>query len=1393
MKKFLSTTVASLLLLAALPGRAQVAFPQQGGELVPQPQVVGLQKEKTNKVMLRKVTKALPVAKAPAATSYAGRQFYGNLVNSNDWSGASLGSVPYGIYDYTFGADTDWHAIATDGTYNFYASAYGRDRLIGVYPMSMMGILNGVRYICLGGDKFDEQWEEVYAEVSYGYIPAVIAYDPTSDKFYAGLYNDALNGMNWTVFNEQTRKFDVLHKWTNTFQPLTLAATPDGRLFSIGADGGYYELDKATGEASLIAELDVTPANYVQAMGYDARTATFLWQAVLTTGTGLYSLDPETGEATLINSLTKNEQLSSLFFKTNEAQDAAPAAIEDLAFSFTGTAGQSGNLTFTVPSTSYAGTALTGSLRMTVYVDGQALVSSKSVQPGSAQSVAVSLTNDNHYVNVTLQNAAGFSPNNFLYQYVGYDTPVAPTDVVFSTSDDENTFNVTWKAPTASVNNGYVDYDNLKYNVVRMPDSTTVATGLTATSFSEPAPEALARYSYRVYAVNSDKTGAYAESNDILLGKAYTVPYNEDFATSETQSLFTIIDGSGEGVTWEYNSYSQCMGINNSAYTITDRNNDWLITPAITLEPGTTYGVVYNMRNTFQNYWESCKIMLGTNPTDTTTFHEINRYDSLETKGVLTDFETDFQVSASGRYYLAIVCYSAREHASSLFVDNISVEAIGKNGSPAAPTALSLTPEAEGEMQATLAFTLPTETLTGDALSGQLSARIYRDNATEPIASLSNLTAGQQTQYTDNAVTGVGNHTYTVAAVNSEGEGKKLSATAFIGVYTPTYTNEFNSEADAQFFTTYIDGVEQDASSYYKWSYNQYSSYLGLSYWPSNPPTNIDLAFPAIKLGADSVYAVSFVWNNNYYGDYEVPVEMGYSRSADLAEKTAIGTLPKTSYGANLLEEFELVSDTKGKYFPYLRVTANDQVYLMPSIDSLVIKKVGSARAPYSVTDLNVTAGAQGALQATVACKAPTKDYAGRALTGTMDVKVFRGTNMTIPAYTFTAVEPGADLSWTDTQAQQGNDAYMLLPVNSYGNGKAATDTCYVGIDFPLPVKNFTAVGDAKNTGVKLTWDASEGGVNGGYLDSSLAYNVVEYFPDETETSKMMKVLGQTKKLSYAIENVEVADSQAVHYYFIFPQTSAGVGSYTYAYSVLGKLYELPFKESFANGAETTNVWLAGSTNQYAAWQETQDGTTCASQDSDNGLAVYFFGSYYTQEVEGTLITPKFAVAEGAQVKFWLYQGFPKSYTRSAYLLVKQNVNDGAYEAISDTLKIEDAASEGWVAYTLPLKNLTGANYATLEFEAGVSGMSDYVFIDNIEVFGSATGINDVRAQGQTVRGTRNGISFQGEAGLDATVYTTGGVLVDRFTTTGNDIRTLQPGVYLVRTEGQQAEKVIVK
>ena len=109
--------------------------------------------------------------------------------------------------------------------------------------------------------------------------------------------------------------------------------------------------------------------------------------------------------------------------------------------------------------------------------------------------------------------------------------PEAVNNLVFvHSAEGMNT--VTWTAPAGGVNDGFVDFDNLSYTIVRMPDSVTVADNYKGLSYEEHAPSAMHNYSYRVYAVNNGKRGAFAESNSIICGDAFTVPYSQNFTSS---------------------------------------------------------------------------------------------------------------------------------------------------------------------------------------------------------------------------------------------------------------------------------------------------------------------------------------------------------------------------------------------------------------------------------------------------------------------------------------------------------------------------------------------------------------------------------------------------------------------------------------------------------------------------------------------------------------------------------------------------------------------------------------------------------------------------------------------------------------------------------------------
>lgn len=1378
MRKTLLFTILAAV-LALLPAEAQVSKPP-----------LSLHKQKTviskNALKAKRMRKAVPQGDL---TKYNGHSFFANLVNSDTWAGAGVGSVPYGIYSYTIGDEAGYQPVSTALTYNFMASAFNRDNVLGVYPMSIMGSLNGVRYVSLDGDNFKTAWEEVYTDVSYGAIPDVMAYDPTSDKIYAAMYNDGLNGLNWAVFNKKTRRFDVIHVWDNDFQPATLAATPDGRLFSIGMDGYYYQIDKATGDAEMLGETGVSPTNYVQSMGYDAATATFLWSAVDVTGSNLYAVDVETGEASKLVTLRYNEQSSSLFFKSNDAPGKAPAAIDDLRFSFEGTAATQGKFAFTVPTKAFDGSSLSADVTMDVYLDGSALVSGAKVAPGSAQSYPVSLSNDNHYVYVLLHNDGGYSPANYLFKWVGNDTPAAVTDVTLSADDDANKFNLTWTAPAKGVNNGYLDFDNLTYDIYRMPDSVKVGNQVKGTGFSEPFPQKMERYYYRVIPFNGvDKQGAAAESNKILHGAAFGVPHSENFDDANTNDLWTVIDGNGDGVTWQYYSWNTNWSMNIVTSGSADVANDWMISPAIMLNQGMTYGVTFSLRNTFAGYPEDFDILVGTNPADTASFTLLKAYRDFDNGGKVSDYLHDVQIPSDGEYYFALRVCSHKNRASGIFFEGLKVDVEGANEAPKAVTELTLTPEESGLLVDTLQFVMPTMTLDEVAMSGTLSANIYRDGS--KITTLDNLAPGARATYVDTAVPSVGNHTYDVAAVNAAGEGKKVSVTEFIGVYTPTWTETFDDEASDDFFRSFTEDTL--ATEYKSWKYNSYGKDLELAYYVTSAPGNSTVYFPAVKLDAESVYDLSFVWNNSVYGT-GVSSEVGYSRQQAPGANVRIGDLRNTVYGEDLVVENDIVAMETGKYYPYIKVAAENQnTYLSPSIDSVVVKYVTSAKAPYAVENLTAVPDQGGLLKATLGFTAPTKDYAGRPLTEPFDINIYRG-NGTIPVKTFNNVNAGDELSWEDLQPTHGQNVYLVVPSNAAGRGKVTTDSIFVGVDAPLAVNDLAIRGNATNTGVHLTWTAPTKGVNGGVLDNSLTYNIVEFFPEEQDQTKALTILGQTQDLSFDIADVVGAnDAQEVHYYYVIPQTSNGVGAANGNYVVLGKVYDLPYKESFTNGAETTQLWLSGSTHTYAQWSEVQDAAPYVSQDGDNGMANFFFGSFYEQRVEGTLVSPKFATdGNDAYVDFWLYQGIPNTYGHPAYLVVKQNVNDGEYEAVSDTILISDSTA-GWHKHHIQLRK-GEAGFATLQFVAGASGASDYVFIDNIVVSSPiADGIKGIATVRDGMKAVKNGISFMGEAGRNVSVFNLSGVLVDRFTTTGSDIRNYRPGVYLVSVNGVST-KVVVK
>lgn len=1340
--------------------------------------------------------------KAPSADQFEGLKIFVNLTNTDEWDGVSIGSVPYGIYYYTIGGTEYFKPLATDLRYNFMASAMGRDQLVGVRPMQMLGTLTGVEYNGLSRDNFSELWSIRYDDADYSFIPSVMAYDVTSNIIYSVQYNSDLTGLNMAKWNPESRKFETICPWPNRFQPLTMGFTPNGDMYCIGYDGDFYEVDKTTGDARSAGTLDVAPTLYVQGMGYEPVSGCFLWMAVTQQGSALYAIDPYDVSMTLVEPMVKNEQVSSVFFEGNKAPAMAPAGIEDLAFTFDG-ANTEGVISFTIPTTTYNGTPLSGNMTMTVWLDGEPIANYVSVAPGSKQTFTKAVSNDNHYVYVLLQNAEGYSPENSLYVYAGYDTPLPVTNVTFTVENGVS--HVTWDAPAGGVNNGYLE--NVTYNVVRMPGNVLVADHQSACEFSETLPAKMERYYYIVTPFNADgKQGESAMSNDILTGTAFQPPYFDDFTNSSTLDLWTVVNANndvsswGSVYTWQFNSYNQCWNVNTGPYNMGDDQDgadDYLISPGIEIEEGISYALIVNMRNTYANYKERVSLMIGTDPTDVSTFQVLDFNEAYDAGGKLADWEVDFQVENSGTYYFAVHAYTLREdNASGVFVNSMAVNRLGYNNAPAEVTNLTIIPEETGEMQADVTFTVPSTQLDGAELAGPLTANIYRDGGEEAVAQFP-VEVGGNALWTDNTVEGVGVHTYTVGISNEAGEGKRVSAEAFIGVYTAPYTNTFDVEEDTRFFVTVNDSSIYSDNEY-RWIWGSYNKNLalgGYGYYVQHPVEKIWLYMPAIKLEKDMVYTYAFNWSYNNY-NMNSPGYASIGMAPDSTAQTIYpDPLPFTDYGKKVLIENEVIATETGKYYPSVLVVAEQKnSFISPSIDDISITVVGSAFAPYSVENLVAEHDMEGMLKVNFAFNAPAVDYAQRPLEGPITVYIFRA-GSAIPLMTFENVEPGQFIEWVDEQPMHGNNSYVIVAENGYGRGKATTVDIFAGVDIPAAVENFWIRGNEDNQKAVLTWDApSEVGVNGGVVDGSLEYTIVEYNPNGTTEEEQMILIGTTTETTFIVDRAPT-DEMEMHYYAVVPSTSAGYGEAVLDDIILGQLKAVPFYEPFENGILSTTGWMTeGDVANYGTvWNILTDNDEMTSQDGDNGYALCYNGNYYANYHWADLVSPKVKIEQRKKytLSFYVFMGYSSSAAVMPTLEVYLSSDDNPYELLT-TINVTEGNGE-WQKFDLPLEGVEFANHAKVVFRGYMSVMSERIWLDNVSITSeNQTDGLDELANNEQIVAVKGGINIEGFDGQQVRVYTVDGRQVDAFVANGHRSLSMSPGIYIV-TVGKQAYKVSVR
>ena len=216
---------------------------------------------------------------------------------------------------------------------------------------------------------------------------------------------------------------------------------------------------------------------------------------------------------------------------------------------------------------------------------------------------AVKVEKDAVYrIEVSAANSAGEGPRIHLDKFIGKDAPEAPTNVRLTKTGEGNQISLTWNAPSTGINKGYVNRDNLNYNIMRYPDKVLVAEHIAERVFTEVLnATALANYYYVVTAFNGDIEGRSAESNRMLFGTAIEPPYFEDFEdTNAGAVMFTIIDANKDGNTWKYGYWNGTENADLYYATNDDKTtpaDDWAITSPVHMKEGCFYRLTFDVNN----------------------------------------------------------------------------------------------------------------------------------------------------------------------------------------------------------------------------------------------------------------------------------------------------------------------------------------------------------------------------------------------------------------------------------------------------------------------------------------------------------------------------------------------------------------------------------------------------------------------------------------------------------------------------------------------------------------------------------------------------------------------------------------------------------------------------
>lgn len=543
-----------------------------------------------------------------------------------------------------------------------------------------------------------------------------------------------------------------------------------------------------------------------------------------------------------------------------------------------------------------------------------------------------------------------------------------------------------------------------------------------------------------------------------------------------------------------------------------------------------------------------------------------------------------------------------------------------------------------------------------------------------------------------------GEYTFSISLSNEEGAAANTSFTGWIGednrtTLVPAFEYTFPS-ADALDGFTIINANNDNKA--WEW----YSNRVRIEY-NSNKPMDDWLITPPIRLEAGRLYEFSADLSTNSEVE-RMEIMLGDKANVESMTTTVVPAFEfNTSYNTPNTYKGTVRVTRSGNYHIGFHGCSDEDKYTI-YLHSFSFDAGKSSAAPGAPTAMSVTPAADGALSADIRLTAPLTDINGENITDLTKVEISRGDEV---IYTASQVEPGQTVSYTDSNVPaDGEYTYTATAYNGVGAGAPASATAYIGVRTPAaPAKaSFRQTSPGQ---VTVSWDAVSTDENGNPIAADkITYAVISVINGESAI-----VAQDITDTSYSYKVCEPDAPQDLIYYGVRAVTSAGFSEATRTDMLpVGKSYEMPFHESFANGA-ITYVWgtklLAGYQTKWGIYNSQ---STLPAQDDDNGFAG-MSGSGVGDSAQLSSGNISLEGAQNPELTFWYFSMGPDGKNTIDVL-----IDEGSGTLVKKLTVTCGGPAQQWYKARIPLaayagKTIRFAFQATLESHTTVA-------IDNIAI-----------------------------------------------------------------------------